>query len=196
MFRAVLDTCVLIPGRQRDFLLQLAAEEAYGAVWSSGTIDDELIRVLLRLDEKRGRTPNRERHEHLVDEMKRHFPGSTIEAPRARRYHYNLADLDDGHVAHAAIIGKASAIVTTDRKARFESCTDLIEAEVEIVTPQEFAANTAAAHPDAGVRALVEMARRRKNPPESPMKILELLRDQRGMQELYEILSPNTPKSV
>lgn len=189
MFSAVLDTCTLIPGRQRDFLLQLAAEGAYGAVWSSGTVDDELVEVLLRLDARRGRVPDRVRHERLVNEMKRHFPGSTIQAPRMRRYHYRLADPDDGHVVHAAIMGKASAIVTSDRKARFESCTDLLEAQIEVLTPQEFAANTVAAHPAAGVRAVSQMARRRRKPPESPMEILQLLRDRQGMREVYDILA-------
>lgn len=138
MFRALLDTCALIPGRQRDFLLQLAAEQTYQVLWSSGTVDDELVEVLLRLDEKRGRPPDRSKHEFLVDQMKLAFPGATIAAPRARTYTYGLTDPGDGHVAHAAIMGQASAIVTRDRHAGFDTCTALTDAQIEILTPDEF----------------------------------------------------------
>ena len=39
--------------------------------------------------------------------MERAFHGARIEAPKDREYDYGLTDPDDGHVAHAAIIGKA-----------------------------------------------------------------------------------------
>jgi len=60
MYRAVLDTCALVPGRQRDLLLQLATEEAYAPLWGSGILV-ELDYVLARLDAKRGREGSEER---------------------------------------------------------------------------------------------------------------------------------------
>lgn len=189
MYRAVLDTCALVPGRQRHFLLQLATEEAYAPLWGSGILF-ELDYVLARLDAKRGRDGSEERRRHLFEQMRRAFPGAEINAPKDREYDYGLDDLDDGHVAHAAILGKADAIVTDDTRAGFQTSTVLREAAIDIVYPHEFAANTVAAHPEAGLRALVAMSRRMTTPPRSPQQILEELQARYGMDEVAEILTP------
>ena len=148
MYRAVLDTCALVPGRQRDFLLQLATEDAYAPLWGTGILF-ELDYVLARLDVKLGRSDSVARRQRLFEQMASAFLGATIEAPKDRVYHYALSDRDDGHVAHAAIIGKADAIVTDDSRAGFPTAPDLVEAQIQIVSPAQFAANTVAAHPAA-----------------------------------------------
>lgn len=193
MYRAVLDTCALVPGRQRDFLLQLATEEAYAPLWGSGILF-ELDYVLARLDAKRGRDNGDERRRHLFGQMKRAFPGAEINAPKNCKYDYGLNDPDDGHVAHAAILGKADAIVTDDSRAGFRTSVILQEAGVDVVHPYEFAANTVAAHPAAGVRALVAMSRRMVTPPRSPQQIVDELRDRYGMDEIAGILTPLLPE--
>lgn len=189
MYRAVLDTCALVPSLQRDFLLQLAAEEAYAPLWGSGILF-ELDYVLASLHDRRGITDSADRRQHLFDQLKQAFPGSEIRAPKDRDYNYGLDDPDDGHVAHAAIIGKADAIVTDDRRAGFSTADVLMEAHIETVHPHQFAANTVSAHPHAGVRALQEMSNRRTNPPQTPEQILELLVTRHNMTEVSEILLP------
>lgn len=153
MYRAVLDTCALVPNLQRDFLLQLATEQAYAPIWGSGILF-ELDYVLAGLHDKREISDSASRRQHLFDELKRAFPGSEVHAPKDREYYYGLNDADDGHVAHAAIIGKADAIVTDDQRAGFSSTQVLVEAGIEIVHPHQFAANTVAAHPHAGSACL------------------------------------------
>lgn len=189
MYRAVLDTCALVPSLQRDFLLQLATEEAYAPVWGSGILF-ELDYVLAGLHDKRGITDSASRRQHLFDQLKAAFPGSEVHAPKDRDYSYALNDPDDGHVAHAAIIGKADAIVTDDRRAGFSTAGVLVEADIETVHPHQFAANTVSAHPHAGVRALREMSNRRTNPPQTAEQILELLVTRHNMTEVAEILVP------
>ncbi len=192
MYRAVLDTCALVPGRQRDFLLQLAAEDAYAPLWGSGILF-ELDYVLARLDAARGRERSDERRRHLFEQMNHAFPGAQIIAPKNRVYDYDLDDPDDGHVAHAAILGKADAIVTDDTRAGFRTSLVLREAAVEVVHPAQFAANTVSAHPQAAARALVTMAARMITPPRTPREVLEELGTRYGMDEIAEILTPWLP---
>ena len=189
MYRAVLDACVLVPSLQRDFLLQLATEEAFAPLWGTGILT-ELDYTLAKLYERRSINDSEERRRHLLDQMKHAFPGSEVNAPKDRDYDYGLNDPDDGHVAHAALIAKADAIVTDDTRAGFKTADMLRDANIETVLVDQFAANTVAAHPEAGVRALVAMSKRRTNPPQSPAQILDRLVDRYGMNEVADILRP------
>jgi len=134
MYRAVLNTCVLVPSLQRDFLLQLATEEAFSPLWGSGILA-ELDYTLARLHVRKNISDSKMRRSHLLAQMKHAFPGSEVNAPKDRVYEYGL---------------KTAAV--------------LIEANVDIVLANQFAANTVAAHPQAGVRALVAMSERHSNP--------------------------------
>lgn len=189
MYRAVLDTCALVPGLQRDFLLQLAAEQTYSPLWGTGILH-ELDYVLERLDAAR-EVPNSEgRRRQLFTQMQRAFPGACIEAPKNGDYtHYQLLDPDDGHVAHASIMGKADAIVTDDRRAGFDISPTLASAQVEVLRPQTFAANTVVAHLEAGSRALHALANRSAAPPRTPQQILQLLAAKHQMTEVAELLN-------
>lgn len=192
MYRAVLDTCALVPGLQRDFLLQLAAEETYAPMWGSGILF-ELDYVLAGLDAKRGRADSAERRRHLFERMRHAFPGAEVHAPKDRVYDYGLDDPDDEHVAHAAIVGKADVIVTDDLRAGFRASAALRAAAVDVVYPAKFAANTISAHPEAGLRALMAMATRMTTPPQSPREVLAELQTRYGMDEVAEILAPRLP---
>lgn len=189
MFRAVLDACTLVPNLQRDFLLQLATEEAFAPVWGTGILA-ELDYTLADLHQRRNVTDSAERRSRLLAQMEAAFPGSEVNAPKGRAYDYGLKDAGDGHVAHAALIAKADAIVTDDKRAGFKTAPALVEADIETVLPNEFAANTVAAHPAAGVRALVAMSRRRTNPAHTPEQILDQLVERYRMDEVAEILRP------
>ncbi|TLP73085.1 PIN domain-containing protein [Nesterenkonia sphaerica] len=196
MFRAVLDTSVLVPGLQRDFLLQLAAERTYAPLWGTGILH-ELDYVLERLDAMRSVTvaDSKSRRQHLFSQMKRAFPGACMNSPKDGDYSYALTDEFDGHVAHAAVIGKADAIVTNDRRAGFENSPMLISAEVEILAPHVFAANTVFAHTEGGLQALLAMAARTGSPPMDPRALLDRLATTYQMEEVAEMLAPRLGSS-
>lgn len=81
MYRAVLDACALVPSLQRDFLLQLATEEAFAPLWGTGILT-ELDYTLAKLHERRGISNSEERRRHLLAQMEHAFPGSEVKAPR------------------------------------------------------------------------------------------------------------------
>lgn len=192
MYRAVLDTCVLLPGLQRDFLLQLAAEEAYAPVWGSGILF-ELDYVLDEWHARRGVRSSEEIRSHLFTQMSEAFPGAEVIAPKNGAYAYVLNDVDDGHVVHTALLGKADAIVTADTRSGLETCPDIQAAAVEIIHPAAFAASTVWAHPEAGVRAIQALASRRSSPAQTPSAILEHLAQTYGMDGVAELIAPRLP---
>lgn len=186
---AVLDTCTLIPGGQRDFLLQLAAEGGFRPVWSTGTLD-ELDDVLPRIWARQGKADDPQRRQHLITEMKRAFPRSTVVAARDQSYPYGLADPDDGHVAHAAVTAGASFLVTDDRQAGFKTCGPLNAIGVKVVAAPDFVAQILHLDPRLGVRAVEQMSKRRSQPAQTAKQIVDDLVARYHMAEVGAVLWP------
>ncbi|PZT90023.1 MAG: PIN domain-containing protein, partial [Gordonia sp. (in: high G+C Gram-positive bacteria)] len=112
MFTATLDTSVLWPSLQRDFLLSLAVEDAYRPTWSSAILDELEFHEEVKLV-KRG-IPVAEaasRAATLIAAMRREFADAEVEGWEPLEGTFGLPDPDDEHVVAAAVIAGAGAIV-------------------------------------------------------------------------------------
>lgn len=113
MFSALLDTCVLVPSRARDVLLEAASTGVYRPLWSSEILV-ELDRTLRLLQAKPGIAPE-ETDAYLVRlfrQMETSFPDALVTDWESLTDTVRLPDPDDRHVVAAARAGRADVIVT------------------------------------------------------------------------------------
>jgi hypothetical protein len=110
---ALLDTCVLVPSRARDVLLEIASTGAYRPLWSSEILA-ELDRTLRVLLSKRGVSPDESDAylTRLLGQMKTTFPDALVPEWEPLVEAIQLPDANDRHVVTAALAGRADVIVT------------------------------------------------------------------------------------
>jgi hypothetical protein len=113
MTTALLDTCVLVPSRARDVLLEIASTGAYRPLWSSEILA-ELDRTLRLLLGKRGASPEETDAylTRLLRQMRIAFPDALVTQWEELIPAIHLPDPDDRHVVAAARAGGAEVIVT------------------------------------------------------------------------------------
>lgn len=100
---AFLDTCVLVPSRGRDVLLEVAASGVYRPLWSSGVLD-ELARTLRTIGKRRDAAPDETDAYvgRLVRQMTQSFPDALVEGWERVESSIELPDRNDRHVVAAA----------------------------------------------------------------------------------------------
>ena len=113
MFSALLDTCVLVPSRARDVLLETASTGVYRPLWSSEILV-ELDRTLRLLQAKRGVPPEETDAylKRLLRQMRTAFPDALVNGWEPLVATVQQPDPDDRHVVAAAWAGRADVIVT------------------------------------------------------------------------------------
>jgi len=188
MFAALLDTSVLWPSLQRDFLLSLAAEGLYRPLWSEAILEELNTHEALKLID-RGETPDAAgaRAEHLITRMREAFDDAIVTGWEPLEGTFGLPDPDDEHVVAAAVVGGAGVIVTHNLK---DFPATEVPRHLDIQTPREFAANTASVDPVRAARVLVEIANRHRNPKHSPEELLDLLVSRYGMNDVADMAQP------
>lgn len=160
MFAALLDTSVLWPSLQRDFLLSLAVEGFYRPLWSTGILDESSYHEAQKLT-ARGVQPDAAaaRAQHLIDQMSMAFNDALVTNWESLGGTFGLPDTNDEHVVAAALTGGAEVIVTNNLKPP-DFPPQLIPNPITVTSPAQFAADTVAVSPDFARRAVVAIASR------------------------------------
>lgn len=188
MFVALLDTSVLWPSLQRDFLLSLHIQGAYRAIWSEAILDELEFHEAAKLV-KRGESRPRaeERAAGLIREMRIHFSDSIITGWEPLEGTFGLPDADDEHVAAAAFLGGAEVIVTLNLK---DFPANRLPSSIEVLSPAAFARNTVDLSPVGALGALDEIVARsgRFGPALTRDSALEELEQRYAMHEAVDAI--------
>jgi predicted nucleic acid-binding protein len=185
---ALLDSCVLWPSTQRDFLLSLAFEGAYRFIVSEAILFEvEVEEEVKRMERGDSRTVAEEKAQHLVKNMRVSFQDSIVTDWEGLERTYGLPDPNDEHVLAAAVVGGAGSIVT-------ENLRDFPKASlpngIKVVTAKEFAFDTVSMRPDLGLRAVQAMSIHSgpKHAQKSPKDILDTLGRIYGMDAAISLI--------
>ena len=192
MFTAVLDTSVLWPSLQRDFLLSLAAEGMYRPLWSSAILAElEFHEAAKLIGRGEPEDDARARSVYLVGQMRQAFDDAEVTGWEGLEGTYGLPDPDDEHVVAAAVVGGAGAIVTANLK---DFPAERLPGGLQVLPAAEFALNTVSLDPRTAHRAATMIAARSgiRGPKRSVDEILDLLVNRYGMDEVVDLLRAAT----
>lgn len=186
MFAALLDTSVLWPSLQRDFLLSLAIEGLYQPLWSTAILDELCYHEAQKLI-RRGHAPvlAEQNAQSLVDQMSVAFDDAVVTNWESLEGTFGLPDVDDEHVVAAALVGGADVIVTSNAR---DFPPQQIPKSLSVISPAQFAADTVSVSPDAAHQAVIAMSSRFVRPPSTVDEILDQLVARYAMAEAVELI--------
>lgn len=186
MFAALLDTSVLWPSLQRDFLLSLAIEGLYRPLWSTAILDELCYHEAQKLV-RRGHDPAlaEQKAQRLVDQMSSAFDDAVVANWESLEGTFGLPDVDDEHVVAAALVGGADVIVTSNVK---DFPPQQIPKSPMVISPARFAADTVSVSPDVAHQAVIAMSSRFVRPSSTVDEILDHLSARYAMIEAVELI--------
>ena len=206
----VLDTCVLLPPRVSDVLMDLRKERIFSAHWTSD-IDDEYLRNMQKLF-----SIPEEKARRRLSAMKKRCPEWEIFATCEDFERVpEKVDEKDCHVAAAALALRHAAQQIAE-EGQSEDVVDVIlltenvkdmaekpmgKLGVRVMRIGQFLNEAYAADPDAVKRAISQAARELKNPPYTVVELLHVLK-KLGATELVSGISrdmeiaPDAPSAV
>lgn len=189
MFAAILDTSVLWPSVQRDFLLSLAAEGSYRPMWSTAILDELIYHEAKKLIERGTPEGEAERAaQRLITQMSRAFDDALVTEWEPLEGTYGLPDPDDEHVVAAAVMGNSEIIVTENLK-HFPAAK--LPGSIRAVPARDFAYDTVRQHLTQACRAVLAICERsgRHGPTLTAAGLLTILDERYKMTATVDLLS-------
>lgn len=191
MFSAFLDTNVLWPSLQRDYLLSLAADGLYRPLWSEAVLDELLEHeVLKRVSRGTSVDDAVAEAEHLIDRMRQSFGDAIVTGWESMAGIFGLPDPDDEHVAAGAVVGGAGVIVTDNLK-HFPA--DRLPQHIEVQSAAEFITSTVSVDAGRAAASLIVMTDRYRNPTCTPVEVLDQLSERYNLTEVADMIGPLLP---
>ncbi len=189
MFTALLDTSVLWPSLQRDFLLSLAIEQIYRPIWSSAILAELEYHEARKLRDRHGIEPEQSerRAARLVGTMRSAFVDAEITGWEPLEGTYGLPDPDDEHVVAAAHLGGAAVIVTSNLR---DFPASRLPSGMSAMPPHQFALDATQISPHRALTAVAEIAARsgRSGPRSSTEAVIHRLEGRYGMTEAMTLV--------
>ena len=196
MFTAALDTSVLWPSLQRDFLLSMAVELIYRPVWSQAILDELQFHEAHKLEHRDGVRAEEAaaRAARLVGQMNAAFADALVEGWEPLEGSYGLPDPNDEHVVAAAHLAGAGVIVTSNLK---DFPAHLLPKGLIAQNPQEFARDAVDISPQRALAAIDAIAARSGNqgPVRSRAEVLDTLAERYRMHEAVALLRAEAERS-
>jgi len=188
----VLDACVLIPSRLRDFLLSLAVAGCFRPVWNDVILTEVVWKERDR-HQKFGLSHAQASRiaDRVVAQMTQAFDDSMIEGWEHLDGTFGLPDPADEHVLATAVVAHASVIVT-DNLIDFPP--NALPVGIQTVAPADFTTRIARTLPGPAITALTEMSARLRDPAMPPPDLLDYFDSHYHMQEATTLLRPWLPK--
>ncbi|HTP51676.1 MAG TPA: PIN domain-containing protein [Anaeromyxobacteraceae bacterium] len=185
MFVVVYDACVLYPASLRDLLVRLAMTGLFQAKWTDQILDECFDNIVANRPDLKIESLARTRQL-----MNRAVPDAIVTGYDSLIAGLDLPDEEDRHVLAAAIRCGAQVIVTSNMKHFPEPI--LAAYDIEAQDPDTFVLHVLSLSADVVASTVIAQAATMRNPPHSPLQLVELLR-KRGLitaaDRLRELLS-------
>lgn len=187
--RALLDTCVLWPSLQRDFLLSLAVEGAFEPLLSEGVLCELEVHEELKLRERHvcDEVEAQQRAAFLVAQMRAAFADCIVTGWERLEGSFPLPDFDDEHVLAAAVAGRAEWIVTENLR---DFPLGRVPSGIRVGTAREFLLEVVEDRPDLGAEAVRQISSRsgRLHAAQPVEQILDSLDRLYGLEDVTALI--------